>query len=244
MASTKRTAVREWALLLTPGARLFAPELRGYPRTIVEALAHQPITWVIAAYAFAAIPVGVVLGRLKGVDIRAVGSGNIGATNAARALGPRLGMIVLLLDVAKAALPVVIAQQPFALGPDDSVGVAVVAFAAVLGHIYPIYLGFRGGKGVACALGVFLAIDPPVALGALIMYVHGLVLTRTSAVGSLTAVTAMSVAVVLADKPIAFQALTLGITAVIWIRHTSNVRGLVAEAKARKRAAAAPSPHR
>ena len=74
------------------------------------------------------------------------------------------------------------------------------------------------------------------------MYVHGLVLTRTSAVGSLTAVTAMSVAVVLADKPLAYQCLTLAIAAVIWIRHTSNVRGLVAEAKARKRAAANTPP--
>lgn len=198
---------------------------------------HNVITWVIAAYAFAAIPVGVVVGRLKGIDIRSIGSGNIGATNATRALGPRLGMLVLALDVGKAALPVVLARQPFALGASDDVGIAVVGLAAVLGHIYPVYLGFRGGKGVACALGVFLAVDPPVALGALIMYVHGLVLTRTSAVGSLTAVTSMCVAVVLAGRPLPMQALTLAIAAVIWVRHTSNVRGLVAEAKARKRAA-------
>lgn len=198
---------------------------------------HHVITWVIAAYAFAAIPVGVVVGRLKGIDIRSIGSGNIGATNATRALGPRLGMLVLALDVGKAALPVVLARQPFALGADDDVGIAMVGLAAVLGHIYPVYLGFRGGKGVACALGVFLAIDPPVALGALIMYVHGLVLTRTSAVGSLTAVTSMCVAVVLAGRPLPMQALTFAIAAVIWVRHTSNVRGLVAEAKARKRAA-------
>lgn len=203
----------------------------------MEALLHHVTTWVIAAYAFAAIPVGVVVGRLKGIDIRTVGSGNIGATNATRALGKRLGGLVLLLDVAKAAIPVVVAQQPFALGAHDQVGVAAVGMAAVLGHIYPVYLGFRGGKGVACALGVFVAIDPPVALGALVMYVHGLLLTRTSAIGSLTAVTAMCVAVVIAGRPVPMQALTFAIAAVIWVRHTSNVRGLVAEAKARKRAA-------
>lgn len=202
-------------------------------------LLHHSVTWLILAYFVAAIPVGVVLGRLRGVDIREVGSGNIGATNATRALGPRLGMVVLVLDVAKAALPVVLARQPFALGPHDHAAVAAVAMAAVLGHIFPVYLGFRGGKGVACALGVFVAIDPPVALGALVMYVQTLVLTRTSAIGSLTAVTAMTITLFLSEAPRPYQWLSLGIAAVIWVRHTSNVRGLVAEAKARKRAASA-----
>ena len=96
----------------------------------MDLFAHHRVTWVIAAYLIAAIPVGVVLGWLRGVDIRAVGSGNIGATNAARALGARLGMVVLVLDVAKAALPVVLARQPFALGPHDAAGLAAVAMAA------------------------------------------------------------------------------------------------------------------
>jgi glycerol-3-phosphate acyltransferase PlsY len=208
----------------------------------MDVLVHHWVTWVIVAYLVAAIPVGVMLGRMRGVDIRAVGSGNIGATNAARALGARLGMVVLMLDVAKAALPVVLARQPFALGPHDELGIAAVAMAAVLGHIFPVYLGFRGGKGVACALGVFVAIDPGVAFGALVMYVQTLVLTRTSAIGSLTAVTAMTVTLFLGDYPRPYQWLSLGIAAVIWVRHTSNVRGLVAEAKARKRGAGIPGP--
>ncbi|MCA9707453.1 MAG: glycerol-3-phosphate 1-O-acyltransferase PlsY [Myxococcales bacterium] len=193
------------------------------------------ITWVVVAYLLAAIPVGVVLGRLRGVDIRAVGSGNIGATNAARALGPRLGLLVLVLDAGKAALPVVLAQQGFALGTDVT-GLAAVAMAAVLGHIFPVYLGFRGGKGVACGLGVFLVLDPAVALGALVMYVQTLALTRTSAMGSLTAVSFIALAVALADRPPALVALALGVAVVIWVRHASNIRGLVAAAKARKRA--------
>ena len=207
----------------------------------MDALAHHRVTWVIAAYLLAAVPVGVLLGRLRGVDIRAVGSGNIGATNATRALGARRGMVVRVLDVAKAALPVVLARQPFALGPHDHVGLAAVAMAAVLGHIFPVYLRFRGGKGVACALGVFVAIDPAVALGALFLYVQTLLLTRTSAIGSLTAVSAMTITLVIADAPQPYQLLSLGIALVIWGRHTSNVRGLVAEAKARKRANSAPS---
>ncbi len=208
---------------------------------MVEALTHSIVAWMVIAYGVAAIPVGVILGRLRGVDIRAVGSGNIGATNAARALGARLGLLVLVLDTAKAALPVVLARQAFALGPADEVGIAVVGMAAVLGHIFPVYLGFRGGKGVACALGVFLALDPAVALGALVMYVQALVLTRTSAMGSLTAVTAAAVCMFIADKPLPYQLLTLGIAVVIWARHTSNVRGMIEDAKARKRARARPS---
>ena len=207
----------------------------------MEPLAHHWAAWVIAAYFVAAIPVGVLLGRLRGVDIRAVGSGNIGATNAARALGARLGMVVLVLDAGKAALPVVLARQPFALGSHDHAGIAAVAMAAVLGHIFPVYLGFRGGKGVACALGVFAAIDPPVALGALVMYVQTLVLTRTSAIGSLTAVSAMTITLFLMNAPQPYQWLSLGIAVVIWVRHTSNVRGLLAEAKVRKRATSMPA---
>jgi glycerol-3-phosphate acyltransferase PlsY len=212
----------------------------------MDALAHHWAAWVIVAYLIAAVPVGVVLGRLRGVDIRAVGSGNIGATNAARALGARLGLVVLVLDVAKAALPVVLARQPFALGPADHPGIAAVAMAAVLGHIFPVYLGFRGGKGVACALGVFMAIDPPVALAGLVMYVQTLALTRTSAIGSLTAVSSMTLTLLLmSDVPAPYPWLSLGVAAVIWVRHTSNIRGLVAEAKARKRATAgATAPER
>ena len=208
----------------------------------MQSLAHHVVTWVIVSYLLAAIPVGVLLGKLKGIDIRTVGSGNIGATNAIRALGPRLGSLVLMLDVAKAALPVILARQSFALGPEHHAGIAAVAMAAVLGHIFPVYLGFRGGKGVACGLGVFLAIDPPVALAALVIYVQTLVLTRTSALGSLTAVTSLTLTVVLAGRAPPYQLLSLGVALVIWLRHASNIRGLIATARARKRAASVSKP--
>jgi len=202
-------------------------------------LQHSLLAWTTLAYLLAAIPVGVVLARLKGIDLRKVGSGNIGATNAARALGSKLGSVVLVLDVAKAGAPVYVAAQPFALGglDDSETVVALVAMASVLGHIFPIYLGFRGGKGVACALGVFLAIDWPIGVVALIMYVQAAVLTRTSAVGSLTAVTAATLATIVADKPMAYQALCIAVSLLIWIRHRSNIAGMIAEGKARKSAA-------
>lgn len=177
---------------------------------------------------------GVILARLRGIDLRSVGSGNIGATNAARALGTKLGLVVFVLDAGKAALPVWLASHALAGTPTQPWALASVAMAAVLGHIFPIYLGFRGGKGVACALGVFLALDPLVALAAVVLYAQGIWLTRTSAVGSLTAVTAMALAVIIADKPVAQQVLAIAAALLIWARHTSNIRQLTREAKARK----------
>lgn len=209
-------------------------------RAGVDGLQHNVVAWTALAYFVAAIPVGVLLARAKGIDLRSVGSGNIGATNAARALGGRLGIVVLVLDVAKAGLPVYLASQPSALGhaAEPQTAIAIVAMASVLGHIFPIYLGFRGGKGVACALGVFLAIDWRIGLVALVMYLQGAILTRTSAVGSLTAVTAATLCTLVADVAWPFQVLCAAVTVVIWVRHRSNIVGLMAEAKARKRAAA------
>lgn len=210
-----------------------------YPPQTVAALLHSPASWWVAAYLTGAIPVGVLLARAKGIDLREVGSGNIGATNAARALGAKLGFLVFALDVLKAAGPVWLAAQPWALGhlDDPSWPLAGVAFLTVVGHVFPIYLKFQGGKGVACGLGIFLALDPPVALAAMVMYAQGLFLTRTSAVGSLTAVTSICLCLLIADKPDAHVVVAIASAILIWQRHKSNIRGLIAEAKARKAAA-------
>jgi len=205
---------------------------------------HSVVFWTAFAYFVAAIPTGVVVARVRGVDLRSAGSGNIGATNAGRVLGTKLGVLVLLLDVLKAATPVWLAMRPSALGPHDAVGLAWVGFAAVCGHIFPIYLGFKGGKGVACALGVFLALDPPVAALAVLMYGQSVWLTRVSAFGSLTAVTAIASALLIAGRPVPYQWLAIATAIVIWARHVSNVRGMLAEARERKRAKATADPAR
>lgn len=199
-------------------------------------MTHSVGFWTAIAYFVAAIPTGVLVARLRGVDLRAAGSGNIGATNAGRVLGAKLGVLVLVLDVIKAATPVWLAMRDDALGPHDAVGLACVGFAAVCGHIFPIYLGFKGGKGVACALGVFLALDPAVAVLAVIMYGQSVWLTRVSAFGSLTAVTAITLSLVIGGRPVPYQLLALATAVVIWLRHISNVRGMLAEARERKRA--------
>jgi glycerol-3-phosphate acyltransferase PlsY len=133
-----------------------------------------------------------------------------------------------------------LASSSWALGQldDPTWPLAGVAFMAVVGHIFPVYLRFRGGKGVACGLGIFLALDPPVAAAAMVMYAQGLVLTRTSAVGSLTAVTSICLCMLIADKPAAYVVAALASATLIWLRHTSNIKGLIADAKARKRAQA------
>ncbi len=208
-------------------------------------LLHSAAAWWLFAYLVGAVPMGVLLARAKGIDLRTVGSGNIGATNAARALGTKLGLLVFALDVLKAASPVWLASQPWALGgaEDPSWAIAGVALLAVVGHIFPIYLRFAGGKGVACGLGIFVALDPPIALAAMAMYAQGLWLTRTSAVGSLTAVTSICMCLLIADKPPAYIALGLASAALIWVRHISNIRGLIADAKARKRAQSGNEEH-
>ncbi len=200
-------------------------------------LAHSTAVWVGLAYFVAAIPTGVLIARLRGVDLRKLGSGNIGATNAGRVLGAKLGVLVLVLDAIKAATPIWLASSSWALGDAAEFGLACVGLAAVVGHIFPVYLRFRGGKGVACALGVFLALDPPVALAAVLMYGQGVWLTRISAVGSLTAVTSITVCLWIADRPWPYQVLALATAVIIWVRHISNIRGMLADARARKRTA-------
>lgn len=202
----------------------------------MDSLVHSKGFWIAFAYFLAAVPTGVVVARMRGVDIRAQGSGNIGATNAGRVLGAKLGVLVLVLDTLKAATPIWLAGSTWALGRSDAESLAWVGMAAVLGHIFPVYLRFRGGKGVACALGVFLALEPPVATAAVLLYVQSVWLSRVSAFGSLTAVTAMTLCLWIADRPAPYQLLSLATAVVIWIRHVSNIKGMLADARARKQA--------
>ncbi len=200
-------------------------------------LGQSAIAWCALAYFVAALPFGLMIGRARGVDIRRIGSGNIGATNAVRALGRKWGLIVFALDLLKAFAPVTLAAGADALGarPEPEAALACVGAAATLGHIFPIYLGFRGGKGVACALGVFAALVPAAGAIAALLYVQTLLLTRVSALGSLTAVNAATLFIVLTPSPDPYKVMALGLTLLIWWRHRSNLGPLIADAIARKR---------
>lgn len=202
-------------------------------------LGQSILAWTLFAYLVAAIPMGVLVGLARGVDIRQLGSGNIGATNAVRVLGKKWGIVVFVLDLLKAYVPVRLAMTHGALGglPDPEFGLAWVGLAATLGHIFPVYLGFRGGKGVACALGVFAALMPVVGLFAALLYLQTLILTRVSAIGSLTAVNALTLHLWISGAPSAYRLLALAMAVIIWIRHRGNLREIARIAAERKRQA-------
>jgi acyl-phosphate glycerol 3-phosphate acyltransferase len=144
----------------------------------------------LAAYLIGAIPFGYLIARARGVDIFQAGSGNIGATNVGRVLGRRFGILVFLLDFAKGAGPVAAAQQ---LSTHWQTGLPAAALpvtaglAAFLGHLFPVYLGFRGGKGVATSAGVVAVLMPVPTLAALLVWVAVVCATRTVSLASLAA---------------------------------------------------------
>jgi len=205
----------------------------------VELPGQSVLAWSLFAYLVAAIPMGVLVGLARGIDIRQLGSGNIGTTNAVRVLGAKWGLVVFVLDVLKAYLPVRIAMAGWALGgsPNPEAALAVVGMAATLGHIFPVYLGFRGGKGVACALGVFAALMPAGGLFAGILYLQTLALTRVSAIASLTAVNALTIHLWLSGAPGPYRWLAVAMAALIWVRHRGNLREIARMAAERKRQA-------
>jgi glycerol-3-phosphate acyltransferase PlsY len=180
----------------------------------------------VVGFLCGSIPFGVVLAKLRGVDLRKVGSGNIGATNAARALGKGTGVLVLLLDAGKAFGPL-IAVRYLALSADVHWVEAVLGFFAVAGHIFSPWLGGKGGKGVATGFGVFLALDPRVAGGAGAVWLLLYVVTRVSSIGSLVSITAVPPALWLTGAPLPWVVLGLALWPLILLRHKDNIRRLL-----------------
>jgi glycerol-3-phosphate acyltransferase PlsY len=201
--------------------------------------------WLISlpvAYLLGSIPFGYLLVRIvRKEDIRAMGSGNIGATNVARSGAKGLGVLTLLLDLGKGLMAVLIAFQVarlsagFASGTlalarahafDLAVGAAV---AAVVGHVFPVWLGFRGGKGVATALGVFLALTPKASLGILAVFLLVVLFTRYVSLGSIVAAASYPIFAFSFDRhasPIAVFGF-LFIPALIIVKHHANIQRLV-----------------
>ena len=146
------------------------------------------------SYVLGAIPFGVLIGRLRGVDVRAVGSGNIGATNVYRALGPGAGLSVFALDVAKGLAGAFIGRTVIPSTHSQFFwGVAACAVAAVIGHVFSIFLRGSGGKGIATALGAIAGLAPWVALGALALWGVVLAISRIISVASIAACCAVAI---------------------------------------------------
>lgn len=176
------------------------------------------------AYLFGSIPSGYVLGKLSGVDVRQVGSGNVGATNVARAAGKRLGILTLLADTLKGMAPVAIGLWMH-LPPE---AVAAVASAAFLGHLYPIFLKFRGGKGVATGLGALLVIAPLATMLLVGVFVAVVFPTRLVSLSSIIAAALAPAALWLFFQPPPIVWMGAFLAAMIVWRHRGNIQRLLA----------------
>lgn len=177
---------------------------------------------IALAYALGSIPFALVIARLAGADIRRVGSGNLGAANVMRASGVRSGVLVALLDVAKGAASVVIAGR---LAEGATVP-ALAGLAAIVGHIYPIWLRFRGGKGVATACGVFSVLTPAALPAALILFVTTVWATKYISAGSVLATIALPPIAYLLGSPLPVVAAAIAAAILIVFRHRSNLARL------------------
>jgi len=189
------------------------------------------LLWVIpllGGYLLGSIPFGVVLTRIAGVgDIRAIGSGNIGATNVLRTGRKGLALATLLLDGIKGALAVLIARKVgTALAPGFG-WEYIAAIGAVAGHVFPCWLRFRGGKGVATALGAFIALSPPMGAVATVAWLAAAGLSRTSSVGGMACVLAGPVFAIVESRQ-TLAATTAAIAVLVVARHRDNIRRLVA----------------
>lgn len=207
----------------------------------------NPLLIALAAlggYLLGSIPFGVIATRLGGAgDVRSIGSGNIGATNVLRTGRKDLAAITLVGDGGKGALAVLLAwlltrQSPEAV---QAPVIAIAAGAAFVGHLFPVWLGFKGGKGVATFFGTLLAAAWPVGLLAGATWIVMAVIFRISSLAALTAAALAPIFVFLLDRPYPYAALALGMGVLIYIRHKDNIRRLLKGEEPRIGAKKAPA---
>ena len=194
----------------------------------------SPPFWIAVGYLLGAIPFGLLLTRAFGAgDLRQVGSGNIGATNVLRTGRKGLAAATLLLDVGKGALAVWLARH---FTGSEHVG-AIAGFVAFGGHLFPLWLGFRGGKGVATMLGVSLAGWWPAGVAALAVWLTGALVTRYSSVGGMMAAAASAVLFTIGRTTVPLDATwTLAawaMAALLTLKHADNIRRLRAGTESR-----------
>jgi len=189
------------------------------------------ILTALGAYLLGSIPTGFLVAKAKGIDIRSVGSGNIGATNAMRVLGKPAGIFVLLMDAAKGFAAVWLASLML---KDNSIAdlqtLRVVAgIGAVLGHNYTCWLKFKGGKGIATTAGVYLALAPWALLVALVVFILAILLTKYVSVGSIAGAIALPVTVwVMTPQNYFLGIVTTALGALAIYKHKSNIQRLIA----------------
>lgn len=186
-----------------------------------------PLFWIVAGYVLGSVPFGLLLTRMIGIDIRSVGSGNIGTTNVLRTGNKGLAAATLLLDAGKGAAAVLLARH------FGSEALAILAGgAAFLGHLYPVWLKFRGGKGVATLLGVALAAVPMAGIAALLVWLTAALVTRYSSVGGMMSGAAAPVAAAALGQQDWAVALA-GLAVLLVVKHRENIARLRAGTESR-----------
>ena len=178
---------------------------------------------IVFAYLFGSIPFGVLVGKITGVNIRQVGSGNIGATNVLRTVGKLSALFVLLGDALKGTFSVLIAKY-LELG---ELWVAAAGFAAIIGHLASIYLGFKGGKGVATGLGVFVAINPQVGIVSMLIWLSVAWLIRYSSLAAIVTFLFLPIVTMSLAPSLIMTCLALVVTTLIVIKHMDNIARII-----------------
>lgn len=179
-----------------------------------------------SSYIIGSIPFGYILGRLKGVDVRKSGSGNIGATNVTRLLGFGPGILVLILDALKGVLGVFTVRG--ILDWPVPVSSIIGGLMVILGHNYSVFLGFRGGRGVATGLGVSLCLIPYWTLIGVAIFAIVVAITRYVSLGSIAGVFVVVILTVLGNEPLEYEIFVAAVAVLIIARHRSNIARLVA----------------
>lgn len=183
------------------------------------------IIYLLLAYLCGAIPFGYIIAKIfKHVDIRTIGSGNPGATNVYRTISKPLGVLTLVLDLLKGFIPVYFTVL---LNPDSVWLIIAVAFVTIIGHVFTVFLNFKGGKGVATGCGVFLALNPLAILICVLVFVLFLVIFRYVSFASIMAAVTLPVSLYFLNSMIEIVIFASIISILVIVRHISNIKRLL-----------------
>ena len=199
-------------------------------------IAVQFLGVIIIGYLLGSIPFGVIIGKLvRGIDVREHGSGSMGMTNVMRTVGAKAGLIVLILDLLKGSGAVALAWLIFYSAPDSTVhwGQMAGGAVAVIGHSWPVYIGFRGGRGISTAFGAILVISWPIGLICLATFLLMVAIFRYISLGSISGAIALVIAMVISYiydwEPISYLAFALVVAPIIIFRHRANIKRLLSK---------------
>lgn len=182
------------------------------------------VVLMIVAYILGSIPNALWIGKVfKGIDVREHGSKNTGSTNAARVLGAKLGILTLILDISKGAIPALIATMLL----DSSISVILVGICAILGHSFSIFMKFKGGKAVATTVGVFIVLVPGAILLAAVIFFLVFGITRYVSLSSMIGAISLPIWIILFYKNIPLTIFGIIIAILIIVRHKSNIQRLL-----------------